>query len=190
MILLALRTGLRTVDVVNLKLTEIDWRTNTINIIQQKNRRPLSLPLLPDVGNALADYILHARSESINPYIFLKICPPFEKLSDCYHVSRRAMKQAEIRQNSSQSQGFHVFRHSVASRMLAGEVRLSVISNVLGHGSMESSKMYLSTDAAHLKACALTLKGIEVSKEELLWVTPTVATSKCILKGSLSKNSF
>lgn len=168
MVLLAIRTGLRTVDIINLKLTDIDWRSNTINIIQQKNRRPLSLPLLPDVGNALADYILHARPESANPYIFLKIYPPFVKLTDCYHVSRRTLEKAEIRQDASQSKGFHIFRHSVASRMLASEIPLSVISKALGHGSMESSKMYLSTDSAHLKACALTLKGIEVAKEELL----------------------
>lgn len=168
MVLLAIRTGLRTVDIINLKLTDIDWRSNTINIIQQKNRRPLSLPLLPDVGNALVDYILNARPESANPHLFLKIYPPFVKLTDCYHVSRRALEKAAIRNDCSQSKGFHIFRHSVASRMLASEVRLSVISNALGHGSMESSKTYLSTDSAHLKACALTLKGIEVSKEELL----------------------
>lgn len=168
MVLLAIRTGLRTVDIINLKLTDIDWRSNTINIIQQKNRRPLSLPLLADVGNALADYILHARPETANPYIFLKIYPPFVKLTDCYHVSCRTLEKAEIRQDASQSKGFHIFRHSVASRMLASEIPLSVISKALGHGSMESSKMYLSTDSAHLKACALTLKGIEVTKEELL----------------------
>jgi len=45
---------------------------------------------------------------------------------------------------------------------------LSVISSTLGHASMSSSKVYLSTDAEHLKACALSLKGIEVVREELL----------------------
>lgn len=168
MVLLAIRTGLRTVDIINLKLTDIDWHSNTINIIQQKNRKPLRLPLLPDVGNALADYILHARPESSFPHIFLRIHPPFLKLTDCYHVSRSAFEKTNIRQDENQNKGFHVFRHSVASKMLASEIRLSVISSVLGHGSMESSKPYLSSDSAHLKACALTLKEIEVSKEELL----------------------
>ncbi|MEN6320744.1 MAG: tyrosine-type recombinase/integrase [Syntrophaceae bacterium] len=166
MVLLGIRTGLRTVDIINLKLTDIDWHSNTINIIQQKNRRPLSLPLLPDFGNALVDYLLNARPKSKNPYIFLKIYPPFGQLTDCYHVSRRALAQAELRQDGRR--GFHIFRHSVASRMLSSEISLSVISNALGHGSMESSKIYLATDREHLKACALTLKGIEVPKEESL----------------------
>jgi integrase len=167
MVLLGIRTGLRTVDIINLKLTDIYWRSNTINIIQQKNLRPLSLPLLPDFGNALVDYLLNARPKSTNPHIFLKVFPPFGKLTDCYHVSRRALEQAGLRQDDGQRKGFHIFRHSVASRMLSSEVSLSVISNALGHGSMESSKMYLATDQAHLKACALTLKGIEVSREGL-----------------------
>jgi integrase len=168
MVLLGIRTGLRTIDIINLKLTDIDWRSNTINIIQQKSLRPLSLPLLPDFGNALADYILNARRESATPYIFLKTYPPFGKLTDCWHVSCRALEHAGIRQDAGQRRGFHIFRHSVASRMLSSEISLSVISNALGHGSMESSKVYLATDQAHLKACALTLKGIEVSGEGLI----------------------
>ncbi|MHC1772369.1 MAG: tyrosine-type recombinase/integrase [Flexilinea sp.] len=168
MILLAIRTGLRQSDIINLKLTEIDWRNNAINIIQKKNGRALSLPLLPDVGNALADYILYARPISNEPYIFLKIIPPFTKLTDCYSVSRHALDKAGLRQEAGQYKGFHIFRHSVASRMLQGETPLSVISNTLGHGSMESSKMYLTTDSEHLKVCALTLEGIEVSKEAML----------------------
>ncbi len=166
MVLLAIRTGLRSVDIINLKLADINWRTNTISIIQQKNRRPLSLPLLPEVGNALIDYILHARSKSDEPYLFLKISPPFTKLTSCYNISRRLVDELNLRR--SQYKGFHIFRHSVASRMLKNEVSLSVISNALGHGSPESSKAYLSTDGERLKSCALSLKGIEVSKEELI----------------------
>ena len=168
MVLLAMRTGLRSVDIINLKLTDIDWRDNTINIVQQKNYRPLSLPLLPEVGNALVEYILQARPKSDEPYIFLKLFPPFSKLADCYNISRRIIDKAGIKQKDDRFKGFHLFRHSVAAKMLNNEINLSVISSTLGHSSTESSKHYLSTDGVHLKACALTLKGIEVSKEELL----------------------
>ena len=158
MILLAIRTGLRNVDIRNLKLTDIDWRNNVINIIQQKNRKPLSLPLLTDVGNAIADYILHARPESDSICIFLKATPPYENISDCYNISYKLLEKTGLRQEKNQFKGFHVFRHSVAARMLSNEVPLSVISNALGHASERSTKSYLSTDGAHLKACALTLE--------------------------------
>jgi len=168
MVLLAIRTGLRSVDIVNLELSSIDWRNDTINIIQKKNGKPLNLPLLANVGNALADYILHARLESELPYVFLRCLIPYSKLSDCYAISCNVIKKADVRQEHDQRKGFHIFRHSVAAKMLSQEVPLSIISNTLGHGSVSSSKTYLSTDGAHLKACALTLAGIEVAMEELL----------------------
>ncbi|WP_407272970.1 tyrosine-type recombinase/integrase [Radiobacillus sp. PE A8.2] len=170
MVLLAMRTGLRSIDITNLELSRIDWRNKTIAIVQQKNGRPLMLPILTDVGNALSDYILNARPQSSLPYVFLRYQSPYTKLSrsNCYAISCSIMKKADIRQSGHQRKGFHIFRHSVAARMLSQEISLPVISNTLGHGSISSSKIYLSTDEKHLKACALTLQGIEVTKEELL----------------------
>lgn len=170
MVLLAMRTGLRSIDIINLKLSGIDWRNKTIVIVQQKNGRPLSLPIPSDVGNALSDYILNARPKGGLPYVFLKSQPPYTKLSrsTCYAISCSIMKKADIRQSGQQRKGFHIFRHTLAARLLSEEISLPVISNSLGHGSMSSSKVYLSTDEKHLKACALTFKGIEVTKGELL----------------------
>ncbi|MCF1586430.1 site-specific integrase [Tetragenococcus koreensis] len=170
MVLLAMRTGLRSIDIINLKLSNIDWRNKTIVLVQQKNRRPLTLPLLSDVGNALSDYILNARPPNDLPYVFLRYQSPHTKLSrsTCYSISCSIMKKADIRQSVGQRKGFHIFRHSVAARMLSQEISLSMISNSLGHGSISSGKVYLSTDEKHLKACALSFEGIEVTKEELL----------------------
>lgn len=171
MALLAMRTGLRSIDITNLELSCIDWRNKTIAIVQQKSGRALTLPILSDVGNALADYILNARPGSNLPYVFLRYQSPYTKLSErsgCYAISTSIMKKADIQQLGHQRKGFHIFRHSLAARMLAKEISLSVISNTLGHGSMSSSKVYLSTDGKNLKACALTLQGIEVTMEELL----------------------
>jgi site-specific recombinase XerD len=173
MVLLAIRTGLRSIDITKLQMSSINWRNNTISILQQKNGRPLCLPLFNDIGNALADYILNARPQNNVPYVFLRNQAPHKKLSGsstCYLISCSVMKNAGIRQSEKEPQrkGFHIFRHSLAARMLSQEVPLSIISNTLGHASMSSSKVYLSTDSEHLKACALSLNGIEVNREELL----------------------
>ncbi|WP_209125844.1 tyrosine-type recombinase/integrase [Alkalihalobacillus sp. BA299] len=148
MVLLAMRTGLRSIDIINLELSSIDWRNKTIAIVQQKSGRHLMLPLLTDVGNALSDYILNARPQSILPYVFLRYHSPYTKLSrsNCYAISCSIMKKADIRQSGHQRKGFHIFRHTVAARMLSQEISLPVISNTLGHGSMSSSKVYLSTE--------------------------------------------
>lgn len=169
MILLAIRTGLRESDVINLRFSEIDWHGNTINIVQQKNDRPLVLPLLPEVGNALADYILNGRPAKPGyAYIFLRIFPPFIKLTTAYTINSKTLIKAGVRAKTDLYKGFHLYRHSIAARMLAKEIPLHIISDVMGHSSKESSKQYLFTDGAHLKECALSLKGIEPKSEVLI----------------------
>jgi site-specific recombinase XerD len=171
MFLLALRTGLRSIDIVNLKLGDIQWKSNTIESVQKKTGVPLVLPLLTDVGNAIADYILNGRPDTQQSYLFLRTQAPYRKLlgrSSCYMVSRKMMKAAGIRQGKQDRKGFHCLRHSIAARLLAEQTPLPIISSILGHRDKDSTKIYLSTDLVHLRACALGLAGIEVTKEELL----------------------
>ena len=69
-ILLGARNGLRGCDIIHLKLTDIDWRAGEIRLIQKKTGNPLVLPLLPDVGEALKEYILNGRPDSSSEFIF------------------------------------------------------------------------------------------------------------------------
>lgn len=52
--LLALTTGMRSCDIINLRLCDIDWRSKCISIIQLKTGNQLVLPLLPAIGNAIS----------------------------------------------------------------------------------------------------------------------------------------
>lgn len=170
-LLLALRLGLRSVDIVNLKFKHIKWPTNTIEFIQQKTGRYVTIPLLEDVGNAIIDYLLHGRPTSQEPYVFLHSQAPYTKLSghsSVYHILSSYMKKANIRQSEGDRKGAHCCRHTVAARLLAAETPLPVISSILGHADKNSAMVYLSTDLEHLRCCALGLTGIAVAKEELL----------------------
>lgn len=167
-VLLALRLGLRSVDIANLQLTDIQWRTQTLTLVQQKTGRRLETPLLADVGNAIIDYLLHGRPTSASPQVFLRSQAPFVPLSGrhgVYHVVRAAMNRAGIRQDPGQRKGPHSLRHSLAARLLAVETPLPVISGVLGHADKDTTKIYLATDTNHLRACALGLDGIELAGE-------------------------
>lgn len=77
MLLLALRTGLRSIDISNPQLINIHWKANTIEIVQKKTGTPLVLPLLTDVENVIADYILNGRPYSQLPQIFLQTHAPY-----------------------------------------------------------------------------------------------------------------
>lgn len=168
-ILLALRTGLRSIDIINLKLSDIDWRNDTISIVQQKTGEPLVLPLVPEVGNIIATYIMQERPESDLPYVFLRSQAPYKQLtSHCWRISANAMKSAYVRQEKGTQKGLRVFRYSLATTLLAEGVPVPIIASILGHSNKESTNIYLSADEVHLKECALGLSGIEVTREELL----------------------
>ncbi|MHB8280248.1 MAG: site-specific integrase [Candidatus Humimicrobiaceae bacterium] len=169
-LLLALRMGLRSIDIINLKLSDIKWRTNTIEIIQKKTGRPIILPLLAEVGNAIADYIMGTRPKSDCKYLFLRIRAPYMQLSDSatYNISSKIIKDAGIFKTESEPKGLHRLRRTMATRLLENETSISIISTILGHKNKDSTKVYLSADQKHLRVCALGLAGIEVTRKELL----------------------
>ncbi len=169
-VLLALRTGLRSVDIIKLSTESMDWSKNTIALTQSKTNRLLILPLLSDVRDAIADYLLHGRPDCDSRHLFIRYQAPYVGLSDgysCSNIVKRAMKRAGIRQNKDDRNGAHCLRYSLATRLLQAETPLSVISSVLGHRQKDSAKEYLSIDTDNLRVCALDLTDIEVAKEEL-----------------------
>jgi integrase len=167
--LLAIRTGMRTVDINNLRLNGIDWIRDRITLVQVKTKKPLELPLVPEVGNAIADYILNERPETDVPNVFISLNSPYRKLSTrsaCNGTVARIMNSAQIRTNGERK-GIHLFRHTVASRMLEHRVPITTISTVLGHACKESTDRYLSTNEEQLKQCILSLEGFETIQEAL-----------------------
>ena len=164
-ILLALRTGLRAVDIVGLKLTDIDWVNDTLTVVQSKTRTALTLPMSVDVGNVLSAYILTERPDTNLPQVFFRYKPPIGPLggSDaCYAIVRRTFRLAGIRLGGERK-GIHVIRHTVASRMLANGIPVTTIASVLGHANPSSSDVYLQTDETRLKACVLNLPGVPLT---------------------------
>jgi len=81
-LLLAFETGLRAVDIINLRQSDIGWRNSEVNVVQSKTKVPLSLPLSGMVMNATADYILKARPESVSDRIFLRSKSPYKPFSN------------------------------------------------------------------------------------------------------------
>lgn len=69
--LLSFETGLRSVDICNLRLGDVDWKHSVIYIVQSKTQRPLNLSLRSSFGNAMADYLLEERPHGKEDYFFL-----------------------------------------------------------------------------------------------------------------------
>lgn len=166
-LLLASHTGLRSIDILNLRLSDIDWLNDRIHIVQKKTGRPLLLPLETNTGNAIAEYILEARPESTSEYVFLKTCAPYRKLADCgtqNNILAKYLKNAGISHQPGDGKSFHALRRSMGTWMLESGVPLTTISQVLGHKDHDSAKQYLSMDHERLASCALDFQEIPVER--------------------------
>ena len=150
-LLLLARLALRAGDVVNLRLTDIDWNGATVRVAG-KSRTRTRLPLPQKVGEALKDYILHARPRVAQEKVFLRsVAPRHRPLSGSGAVSsiaRRALERAGV--ESAGPLGAHAFRHSTATSLLHGGAPVEVIGALLRHSTPKTTAIYAKVDVAML----------------------------------------
>lgn len=160
-ILLALRFGLRDSDVCNLTFQSIDWNKEKLCVVQQKTGESIIFPLLPEIGNALMEYILHERHPRKDyPYIFLRKQAPYNKIASAYPFCSKLLSKLEIQPVNGKTNGLHLFRYTLTHRLLAAKVTHQVVTDILGHTSKESDKPYISLEEPMLRMCSLDLSEI------------------------------
>ena len=157
--LLSFETGLRSVDICNLRLSDVDWKHNVIHIVQSKTQRALNLPLRSSYGNAMVDYLLKERPRCKEDYFFLSVHAPYAKLNTTWHIVRAVVSAAGV-ETVGRLTGTRMFRHNVASTMLRKGVPLPAISEELGHKCQDSTMVYLSTDQETMSSLTLPLPKV------------------------------
>jgi integrase len=152
---LALSTGMRACDIVELRLSDIDWRGRTISIVQQKTGNPLTVPLIDVLTSTIADYVLHERPETDDDHVFVRRVAPHVRLGDHAAIHRVTATVFQAAGVTGAKGGTRLLRHNAASRMLRAATPLPTIAAVLGHASEESTKQYMSIDDGRLLRCVL-----------------------------------
>lgn len=166
-ILTAATTGLRACDIIRLQLSDINWRKGEIRIVQQKTKRTVVLPLVPDAGTALMDYILHARPSTDYPEVFLRLSPPHSSIMDASTIGdmfQTYQRKAGIVRQPFDGKGFHGLRRRLAKKLIVNGTPLTTVAQILGHNDLSSSRQYLSLDTGNLKECALDFSCIPVER--------------------------
>lgn len=166
-IMLGATTGLRAVDIVRLKLSDIDWANGEIRLIQKKTGIPITLPLMKPAGEAVKDYILNERKASAAEEVFIRAKASYAALTDSQSVEYlfdRYCRKARIERVPFDGKGFHGLRRRLGKNLLVSGTPVTVVSQVLGHQNVEAAKHYLSLDSGNLKECALDFSGIPVER--------------------------
>ncbi len=151
-LLLLARLGLRSSEILSLELGDLRWRTGEV-LIRGKGSRQDLLPLPRDVGAAIARYLRRDRPVRTTRRVFLRTIAPQVPLAgpaSIGHIVRRAMAKAGVERPKQIAA--HLFRHTLASRMLHRGAPLREISQVLRHHTLVSTEIYAKIDLGALQA--------------------------------------
>ena len=168
---LARTTGLRGCDIINLKLTDIDWVLGVITVCQQKTGIAIQLPLLTESGEALKDYILHGRPKTDCQKIFVRAQAPYTALRSTASLNallRKYQKRTNYTPCPWDGKAFHGTRRGLGRDLVRAGVPITSIMQILGHSHMDSSKPYMMLNTPELRECALDFKNIPVERGELM----------------------
>ena len=161
-ILIACRLGLRCTDIKNLCFENFNWAEKKLCFTQSKTGQPMELPLVPDVGWAVIDYLKYGRPKVDSSRIFVRHMAPFLPFSEGDHLDqliRAYMVKAHIPMRG-RHRGMHSLRHTMASVLLEKNTPLPVISDIIGHMDTNSTAVYLKVDMERLAECPLDFEEV------------------------------
>lgn len=157
MLTLLLETGMRGIEVARLRLQDLDWERAVITV-RGKGGRASIMPLTQDSGDAILDWLARARPATDDEALFVRIrtpCVGIRPQGGVADIVCRALARAgHIRVGGS-----HLFRHSLARKLLKEGVGLPAIAGVLRHQTLDTAMIYAKVDEAGLKSVARPWPG-------------------------------
>ena len=140
-LLLLWRLGLRAAEITRLDLDDIRWRHGTV-LVHRKPGRDEELPLLADVGQALADYLVARPRPVPARAVLLTLTTPRRRLSlhGVVSIVRR------LSAATGTTAGPRQFRHLLGDQLLEAGDGLREIAQVLGHreGDLATTIRYVT----------------------------------------------
>jgi len=152
MVLLCAVYGLRASEVTGLRLEDIDWDRDRIQVVRAKSKAGNVFELLPSVGNAIYRYLREVRPRCARREVFLTLRTPYRPLRTLHYVVSRRLKALGI---NAPRRGPHGLRHALACHLLSQKQSLKVIGDILGHRSSMSTRIYAKVDLSNLRHVAL-----------------------------------
>jgi site-specific recombinase XerD len=156
-LLMLSRLGLRAGEVAKLRLSDTDWRAGEL-IVRGKGDRHERLPLPTDVGEALVDYLRHARPAWKDPHVFLTARAPFRPLTGGAGAIGMLVREASKRAGL-EPVGVHSLRHTVATEALRAGAPLEEIASLLRHRRHATTVIYAKVDWERLRELARPWPG-------------------------------
>ena len=149
MIALFYATGMRRIELVNLKLQDIDFANKTIKVLGKRNKERF-VPLMVSIESSIKKYIA-VRNDYVNEdtkdSLFLLKSGDKIYESLVYRIINKYFSKASTKLKKSP----HILRHTFATHLLNDGADLDSVKELLGHSSLASTQVYTHNSIAELK---------------------------------------
>jgi site-specific recombinase XerD len=144
LLMLIYSAGLRSSELIHLKISDIDFERRSIHIRRSKYNKDRVIPLSEYIAVGLRKYIALER-----PHIWLfngkTLGEPYSAKGISW-VMREAVKTAGIAKDVT----VHTLRHSYATHLIEDGLNIVTVKDLLGHSKIETTMIYL-----HIAQCPL-----------------------------------
>jgi integrase/recombinase XerC len=142
-------TGIRRIELINLKIQNVDLSNNTLKVLGKRNKERI-LPILPIISQSFKIYI----AERANLEVIIN--------EDCFFLTLKGVKLNEsfvyrlinnYFSNVSEKvkKSPHILRHTFATHLLNNGADINSVKELLGHSSLASTQVYTHSSLAELK---------------------------------------
>ena len=146
--------GIRTTELCNLLIADVDLAQQTVTIVKGKGGKSRIVPIGQYAAHYVELYIERGRRyflrhRPVDPgQLFLTAWGnPFTNTT----INRTVMRKIARAAGLSKELSCYTFRHSVATHLLANDVDIMYIAKLLGHSSLKSTQQYLRVEVGDLK---------------------------------------
>lgn len=144
-LMVALETGMRRSEILNLKWDDIDFDQKIVFVRNTKSGEPREIPISSGLANTLQDL----KYKSV--YVFCnKDGSPFGSV-------RKSFASA-VKKSGIENFRFHDLRHTFASHLVMNGVDLVTVKELLGHKSLKMTLRYAHLSPGHKRSAIDKLK--------------------------------
>ncbi|OCQ54674.1 Tyrosine recombinase XerD [Photorhabdus australis subsp. thailandensis] len=146
-------SGIRRMELSNLRLSDIDFGRGVLLVRQGKGRKDRVVPIGEQALHWLQRYLDRVRPRLSHRHdsghLFITLNGRQMSRDRLTHLTGASIRQKAQLEKAG---ACHLFRHSMATQMLDNGADTRHIQAILGHASLETTQIYTRVAIGHLKA--------------------------------------
>ncbi len=142
-------TGIRRIELIGLKMQNIDLQNRTLKVLGKRNKERI-LPIVPVIAVQIEKYLTErAQLEAIKDSDYFFVLLKGVKLNDSFVYRLINYYFSNVSEKVKKSP--HILRHTFATHLLNNGADLNSVKELLGHASLASTQVYTHSSLSELK---------------------------------------